>query len=324
MSMTTTPSVSAADHAMRHWTAAYRGALRIGSPAHLRMTCAMLLETHNPYKPAVLDWPVLGPATLARITSLPIWDIAVQTEGRAAIRVTTYAATVTDPLLRQALTMNGGEEARHKQVLSKLVEAYGIELAPEPEYVAPADPLQAWLLTGYSECIDSFFSFGLFEAARQTAYFPEELVETFEPVIQEEARHILFFANWIAWYRRSLPWYRRPGFLARVAAVWIRLIRDRLSMARGIGADGEAQDMNFPANVGESVGGGVSLRALVDLCLVENRRRMAGYDARLLRPTTVPTLARLVRRFLPGAPLPVAASPAPVGRPRGPRPLNRE
>jgi len=86
--------------------------------------------------------------------------------------------------------------------------------------------------------------------------------------------------------------------------VWITLIRDRVSIARGIDADGTAHDMNFPANVGDEVSGGVSLRALIELCLVENDRRMSGYDARLLRPTTVPGLARRLRRFLPGVPLP--------------------
>jgi hypothetical protein len=154
------------------------------------------------------------------------------------------------------------------------------------------------MLTGYSECIDSFFAFGLFEAARRSGYFPGELVETFEPVIQEEARHILFFANWVAWYRRSLPWYRRPWFLAKTCGVWISLIRDRVSLARGFDKNGAAQDMNFPANVGDSVGGGVSAGALIDWCLAENDRRMGGYDARLLRPTLVPKLARIVRRFI--------------------------
>jgi len=80
--------------------------------------------------------------------------------------------------------------------------------------------------------------------------------------------------------------------------VWASLIRDRISLARGFNAGGHAQDMNFPANVGDSVGGGVSARALIDLCLAENERRMGGYDVRLLRPTTVPRLARLARRFL--------------------------
>ncbi|WP_250453194.1 ferritin-like domain-containing protein [Caballeronia sp. ATUFL_M2_KS44] len=296
MSDTLTPAE--ADHAMRNWTYRRQGRIAAGSDEHKRMFCEMLLTTHNPYKPAVIDWPKLDPAAHRRVTSLPIWDIAVQTEGRASIRVATYAASVADPLLREALSMNGGEESRHKVVLSKLVEAYGIALAPEPPYPAPDDALRAWMLTGYSECIDSFFAFGLFEAARQSGYFPEALVETFEPVIQEEARHILFFANWVAWYRRSLPWYRKPAFMLKTAGVWLSLIRDRISLARGFDKSGAAQDANFPANVGDSVAGDVSVGALIDLCLVENDRRMRGYDARLLRPNTVPRLARLARRFV--------------------------
>jgi hypothetical protein len=37
---------------------------------------------------------------------------------------------------------------------------------------------------------------------------------------------------------------------------------------------------------------------LLHLCLIENDRRMAGYDQRLLRPTFVPRMARLARLFL--------------------------
>jgi len=36
------------------------------------------------------------------------------------------------------------------------------------------------------------------------------------------------------------------------------------------------------------------VRALLALCLRENDRRFAGYDPRLLRPETVPRLARFV------------------------------
>jgi hypothetical protein len=291
-------TVDAADHAMRNWHGE-PGDIRIGSEAHKRLFCRMLLETHNPYKPAVIDWPRLSPEALHRVTSLPIWDIAVQTEGRAAIRVQTFAETVRDPLLRQALEMDGGEEARHKVVLGKLVQAYGIALAPEPEYLKPDDAEWAWMVTGYSECIDSFFAFGLFEVARRSGYFPPELVETFEPVMQEEGRHILFFVNWAAWYRNNLPWWRRPWFLCKTLAVWAFLVWERIGIAKGIDADGTAQDANFAMTGSGAVGIDLKPRELIELCLAENDRRMAGYDQRLLRPLTVPRLARLVRRLLP-------------------------
>ncbi|MGO4812607.1 ferritin-like domain-containing protein [Cupriavidus sp. 2MCAB6] len=291
-------AIDQADHAMRNWTDPEPGPVRIGSPRHLRMFCNMLLQTHNPYKPAVIDWPSLDPDALHRVTSLPIWDIAVQTEGRASIRVQSFANTVAEPLLRSALEMDGAEEARHKVVLSKLVEAYGIALAPEPEYLPPADAEWGWLVTGYSECIDSFAAFGLFAAARRSGFFPAELVETFEPVIQEEGRHILFFVNWAAWYRRSLPWWRRPLYALKVMRVWAFLIWERVGIARGIDADGMAKDANFPMNSTAAIAETLSAREMIDLCLAENERRMAGYDPRLLRPETVPKLARLARRFL--------------------------
>ncbi|QBR00529.1 ferritin-like domain-containing protein [Paraburkholderia pallida] len=286
------------DAALRHWTHDTPGPIRIGSDEHRTMFCRMLLDTHDPYRPAVLDWPKLEPDALRRLTSLPIWDIAVQTEGRASIRVKTYAATVADPLLRTAIDMDGDEEARHKVVLSHLVEAYGIALAPEPGYPPPKHPAWAWMFTGYSECVDSFFAFGLFRSAQRSGFFPAELVETFEPVIQEEARHILFFVNWVAWYRENLPWWRRPWHSLRVAAIWIKLVWDRVAIARGIDADGVAHDSNFlPANR-EVLGDSLKPREMIELCLQEDEARMRGYDSRLLRPTLVPTLARIALRIM--------------------------
>ena len=37
------------------------GAIRIGSDAHKELFCRMLLDTFNPYKPAIIDWPKLTP-----------------------------------------------------------------------------------------------------------------------------------------------------------------------------------------------------------------------------------------------------------------------
>ena len=148
------------------------GPIRVGSDAHRELFCRTLLDTFNPYKPAVIDWPHLDEDARARLVALPIWDIAVQTEGRARLNVASYASEVSDPLLRRAVELNAFEEGRHKHVLSNLVQAYGIELAPEPPYPVPRDPEWAFMVTGYSECIDSFFAFGLFAAAKRSGFFP--------------------------------------------------------------------------------------------------------------------------------------------------------
>ena len=64
-----------------------RGPAGLGSDAHRILFCRTLLDTFDPYKPAVIDWPDLDAETRDRLMSLPVWDIAVQTEGRARLNV---------------------------------------------------------------------------------------------------------------------------------------------------------------------------------------------------------------------------------------------
>lgn len=288
-------SIEDADRAAREWQGGEPGPLRLGSDAHKRLMSRMLLDTFNPYKPAVIDWPELDAEARARLIGLPIWDIAVQTEGKASLRVKSYAQLIDDPLLKEAVELNGFEEARHKVVLANLVQAYGIALEPEPPYVTPRHPEWAFMVTGYSECIDSFFAFGLFEVARRSGFFPPALVDTFEPVMQEEGRHITFFVNWVAWHRRNLPWWRRPLFRIKILAVWAFLIWERLAIARDLGG---RDDNNFTVTGATEIGVDIDIGELMDICLAENDRRLAGYDGRLLRPRFVPRAVRLARRFI--------------------------
>jgi hypothetical protein len=297
--------VRAADRAARIWTAGECGPIVLGSEAHKQAFCRMLLDTHNPYRPSIVDWPALDPEARDRLISLPIWDIAMQTEGNASLRVLSYAKKIADPLLREAVEIDGFEETRHKQVLSNLVAAYGIRLAPEPEYLPPKHPEWGFLLAGFCECVDTFFAFGLFSLAKQSGFFPSKLVDTFEPVIQEEGRHIIFFVNWVAWHRRNLPAWRRVLFAAKIISVWAYLIWERIGFARGLDGDGGVQpgstpqDNNFVFTGSRAIGcGNVSAAAVIDICLGENERRFAGYDPRLLRPRLMPRLMRFARRFM--------------------------
>ncbi len=300
-------TIAAADHAARYWAAVEPGPIVPGSDAHKSAFCRMLLDTHNRYKPSVIDWPVLEPEARDRLVGLPIWDIAVQTEGKARLRVLSYAETISDRLLREAIELDGFEEGRHKEVLSNLVEAYGIRLADEPEYLAPRDPEWAFMVTGFSECIDSFFAFGLFALAKSSGFFPPALVDTFEPVMQEEGRHILFFVNWVAWHRRRLPLWRRPLFAVKIFAVWGFLVWERIGIARGVGNSDQSgadasqtpQDNNFTVTGSKSLAAiDISPRLLIEICLAENERRLSGYDPRLLRPNVVPRLMRAAHRLM--------------------------
>jgi hypothetical protein len=310
--MPTQTDIETADRRAREWNWPENEPLAPGSDKHRDATCLMFRETFNPYKPSVIEWPRLDPEALARLTSLPIWDIAVSTENKARARMLAYAQAAPDPSWCRAIRQNGWEEGRHREVLADLVSFYGIALAPDAPDKAPADPEWGYLVTGYSECIDSFFAFGLFELARRSGFFPAALVETFEPVIQEEARHILLFANWLAWHRRQLGPWRRLRFEWRVVCAWAFLAWERIGLARGIDQGGK-QDNNFTVNGSQALHDkALGPLDLMVVCLAENERRFAGYDRRLLRPTTTPALVRFavwVGSVFRGRTLPVTRDP---------------
>lgn len=290
-------TLETADRTARHWISPEPGSWRPGSDAHKRAMCALFRETFNPYRPSVIAWPALKPEELQRLQALPIWDIAVQTEGRARLSFAAFADSLGDAEMRSAIMLNAWEENRHKEVLSHLVKSYGIATAPEPPYLPPRDREFAFLVTGYSESIDSFFAFGLFDLAKRSGFFPMALVDTFEPVIQEECRHILLFANWVAWHRANLSWWRRIRFELRVAAAWVYIGGLRIGLARSVGTNKTATQAqnNFTVNGAQAVAPvDIGFFDLMQICLEENERRLAGYDARLSRPNTVPQLARFV------------------------------
>jgi hypothetical protein len=73
---------------------------------------------------------------------------------------------------------------------------------------------------------------------------------------------------------------------------------------------GAGQDTNFTASTAQSISAvDLNARDLIEICLKENDRRFAGYDARLTRPTTIPRLARFALHFMKSRkPRPPAAS----------------
>ena len=151
---------------------------------------------------------------------------------------------------------------------------------------------------GYGECFDSFFAFGLFRFAADTGFFPPALVRVFDGVMQEEARHILFFSNWAAHRQVHLPVAQRPWFLVRrgLGVAWQAFGRVKTALQLREADAGDDFTMQVPDAIGD-----VTLTSLARICLSENERRLAPYDPRLLRPKMVPTLVGLSLRFVPGA-----------------------
>jgi hypothetical protein len=273
----------------------------IGSEAHKERFCRQFIDSHQRFDPEALPWPTLDEAALGRMRTVPFWQEVLHTERRAGAIVRAFAATLTDPLLREAVALQGVEEERHAQLLSVMIRRYG--LTAEERGIEPIGPdlHTAFADFGYGECMDSFLGFGAFKIARQSEFLPEGLFEIFDTLMLEEARHIVFFVNWMAWQEavrgRGARW-RRALVSARYYG---RAIRRLVGTIRRGQKENDGKD--FSATQASVFLDGFTFRRFVEECYAENGRRMADFHADLLRPRFLPALAGAALaglRLLPG------------------------
>jgi hypothetical protein len=263
--------------------------MKIGSDEHKKLFCRDFIVSHCRFDPAGLAWPDLDAAALERLRGIPFWQEVLYTERRAGAIVAAYAETITDPLVREAVMLQGFEEARHAELLRLMIRRYGVvaeERIPDPP---KGDLLRAFADFGYGECLDAFLGFGVFKIARRAAFLPEAMFEIFETLIHEETRHIVFFINWMAWQQvahgRGASWLRGVTAAHYYARAVGRLLG---TVWRGRGAnDGK----DFSATQASVFLDGFTFRGFVEECRAEHARRMAGFDPDLLQPHLLPRLA---------------------------------
>ncbi len=267
----------------------------VGSEEHKQLFCRTFIETHDPYDPAQLPFPDIDDESRTRLLSLPIWDEAVHTERETAHKVQRMSEVESDPLLREAIALQGFEEHRHAALLDLLTQRYDIPVKRRMEDLNGDNPSWAFIRTEYGECFDAFCAFGLFAIARDSGFFPPPLVTLFDPVMQEEARHVLFFVNWIAYRRARLPIDLRSLLdVRRAFAVTLQML-SRVRTALDVGG-GNEQD-NFTMKGHDAIGD-FSIRSFLEICLRENEQRLRRYDPALLRPRFAPRLAKMALRFM--------------------------
>ena len=160
----------------------------------------------------------------------------------------------------------------------------------------PSNPEWEFMRTGYGECFDSFFAFGLISFAADSGFFPPALVALFDPIMQEEARHILFFANWVAYRRHHVALAAQPAYAFRRGLAVSLQVLSRIRTAIDVGKGNDQE--NFAMKSHESFGD-ISARSFLETCLRENQRRLVAVRRAPAAPGLVPPLARLVLRLLP-------------------------
>jgi len=263
--------------------------MKIGSTEHRDTFCRHFMQTYTPYDPTTLPWPELDAAALQRLKSVPFWEEVFYTERRAGAIVKAFTDTVSDPVLKQAIELQGFEEARHAELIRVMIDKYGIDAAERPLEDVSDNIETRFKDFGFGECMDSFLGFGVFKIAMQSEFLPREMFAIFETLMYEETRHIVFFVNWMAYSQA------RKGFLARVALplTSFRYYMRALGRLAGTARRGAAVNdgKEFSATQASVFLDGFTFRRFLEDCYSENRRRMGGFDPELLRPSFLPQLA---------------------------------
>jgi len=264
--------------------------MKIGSAEHKERFCRQFIASHRRFDPATLSWPDLDAAALRRLRGIPFWQEVLYTERRAGAIVAAYSRTIADPLVREAVCLQGLEEARHAELLRVMIRHYGIAAEERPlDEPLGVDLRRAFADFGYGECLDSFLGFGVFKIARRSGFLPDPLFDIFDMLMREETRHIVFFINWMAWQEvasgRGARWLR--GLNA--ARYYGRAIGRLLGTVRRGRLTNDGKD--FSATQAGVFLEGFTFRGFVRECCAEHGRRMGEFDPDLLQPRFLPRLA---------------------------------
>lgn len=269
--------------------------MKIGSQAHKELFCRSFMESYQEYEPEQLPWPKLDNETHERLKAIPFWEKAFDTERQAGVLVSAYAQMVDDPVLKEAIALQGQEEGRHARLIKTLIERYDIEMGERPTIELSNNIEEAFMDFGFEECLDSFFAFGLFGIAREAGFFPEQFFTIFDPILDEEARHIVFFVNWFTYIQMQ----HGKSFLG------LRTAKTAWHYRRALGNLMEAFGNADPNGAGFTATNANSF-ALDDLtpetflaaCIKENKKRMSKFDSQLLQPQLLPRLSNIAFRIL--------------------------
>ena len=263
--------------------------MRIGSPEHRDTFCRHFMQTYTEFDPETLPWPELDADALARLKSVPFWEEVFYTERRAGAIVKAFVETIQDPVIKEAVALQGLEETRHAKLIRVMIQKYGIDAAERPLEDVSDNVETRFKDFGFGECMDSFLGFGVFKIAMANQFLPKEMFAIFETLMYEETRHIVFFVNWMA-YNQA-----RKGFVSRALLPLTSFVYYMRALGRLVGTARRGAELNegkeFSATQASVFLDDFTFRRFLEDCYSENRRRMGEFDKELLRPSFLPQLA---------------------------------
>jgi hypothetical protein len=268
--------------------------MNIGSYESKKRFCQCLAESHIPGNLGSQHWLTLEPSLIEQIQNLPFWEKCLLTQHYRTQIVCAFAQTLKDPMVKEAVMLQGEEQQRLVMTLQSFLKTYSIPSPPLSAVTIPKNLESAFIKVGYQNALDFFWMDGLRAAAHQAKFIPDELDKHLSLLFAEQTRHTVFLVNWMAYQKVKLK--KRWGEWRAGPALWNRSgMFVRLMAAFGTKDVDERPDamrwmMRF------------SPEMFLSLCLLTQKKRMQTFDANLLQPqlsVNVATFAREIFKVWP-------------------------
>jgi hypothetical protein len=263
--------------------------MNIGSYEYKKRFCQSLIDSHVSDDSASLRWPTLDPVTLEHLQSLPIWRRSLLTQHYAAQIVAAFAATIKDPMVKAAVTLQAQEQARLVKIIQSFLSAYSIPAPALSTATLPKNLEAAFIKVGYRNCLDLFWADGLREAAHKASAIPADLNQRFDRLLAQQARHSIFLVNWMAYQKTKLnkqwgEWNAVPALLSRSG-----------TLVGLIAAFGPKDLDERPASTRWMAR--YTIETFLKLCLSVHQSRMQPISIDLLQPQISVNLAKFTREI---------------------------
>lgn len=271
--------------------------MKLGSYEHKKLFCRSFIDSHTPYDPEHLPWPKLDDESLGRLQSIPFWPDLLRQQQKAALTVRTYAQTIRDPLMKEAIALLAEEEESLEMKLKAMMECYGIATPSLQSIQMPNKIESAFIDNGFEGCLDSFLGFGLLGVAQQAHYLPDALLQVFDSSLEDKARRIIFFINWWTYWNIKLK--QRSGWSETrgIRSLWIR----RHSLVKLLTAFEKEDFEEGVSNINvraERLLGEMTLGQFLKICQSEQTHRMQAFNSNLLRPQGSSNLASWLQKLV--------------------------
>ena len=178
-----------------------------GSYQHKKLFCELLTE--HPVSPLTL--PALEPETKQRLAELEIWPWVYGQHQRWGSVAQSFSSMEKGTLLQTAIAQMADNELALAQTLKTLCKKNRLGVLVVGNGTAASATM--FRQCNYQGHLNFFLACGLYEVFQQAGYLQSDLLQVWDQMLNIQARHVLFFFNWLAYqsHVQQKPDYELTG-----------------------------------------------------------------------------------------------------------------